>query len=465
MKATHNSGIPFRWQRSHLSQHYYNTLLAVLIPLRISPFLFIIWLILAVSPVSSVAQNNAEDDIVFRVSPSKKDALFNKGEKITYNIDVKNNLPQAQAGTVGYTIMSMQDKVLNQGLVEISLKKKDTKAITLSIPSQPAGFYKVNLLINVTEYDDTLRRVVGVDVKNVKSQVPKPTDFERFWQNAMDSLELIPMSPMITLQPEMEIKGIACYLVELKSWNNVTIRGWLTMSKNNKPNHKLPVWLVVPGYGGYGLKPIYGSKDLAVLVLNVRGQGNSRDKINPSKEGYLTTDLENRYKCIFRGAIMDVIRGVDFITSRSDLDEENIVCSGASMGGYLSIASSSIDRRIKICSAFNPNFSDFRSMIGSKEWPMKNIEEYSVQRHIPLNKILTNLDYYDLKNFASNLKCNSLMGISLLDNLAPPQNSFVMVNSLTNKNKLFVYPNLAHEVPQTIFSYLSDWIMDVFGMF
>lgn len=434
--------------------------------LRFCRFIAAIGLIIGtLIPFNSVAQDHAEDGIVFVANPSKKDALFNKGEKITYNIDLKNNLSETQTGTVGYMIMSMQNKVLNQGSVEVSLKKKDSKNVALSIPSQPAGFYKLNLLINVTEYDDTLERVVGVDVKNIKSQTPAPADFDQFWQNAKDSLAQIPMAAKVTIQPGMEKKGIACYLVELKSWNNITIRGWLTMSKKLKPGRKLPIWLVVPGYGGYGVSPIYGSEDFAVLALNIRGQGNARDRINPSKEGYLTTDIENRYKYIFRGAIMDVLRGVDFIASRPDLDETNIVCSGASMGGFLSIAASSLDKRIKICSAFNPIFSDFRSMTGSTEWPMKNIEEYSVQRRIPINKILNNLDYYDLKNFASNLKCNSLMGISLLDNLAPAQNSFVMISNLTNKNRLFVYPNLAHEVPQTIFGYLSDWMIDVFGMF
>lgn len=431
---------------------------------RVYRLVVVVWLVLF-CPFYSFAQDHAEDDIVFIATPAKKDALFSKGEKISYIVDVKNNLDAQQTGTVGYIISTMQDKVLNQGSVDISLKKNDSKKVTLSIPSQSAGFYKINLLINVTEYDDTLKRVVGVDVKNIKSQTPKPADFDQFWQITKDSLALIPMSPKVTLQPGMEKNGIACYLVELKSWNNITIRGWLTMTKKLKPGRKLPIWLVVPGYGGYGVSPIYGSEDFAVLALNIRGQGNARDRINPSKEGYLTTDIENRYKYIFRGAIMDVLRGVDFIASRPDLDQSNIVCSGASMGGFLSIASASLDKRIKICSAFNPIFSDFRSMTGSTEWPMKNIEEYSAVRRIPMNKILSNIDYYDLKNFADNLKCNSLMGISLLDNLAPAQNSFVMVNNLTNKNKLFIYPNLAHEVPQTIFGYLSDWMIDVFGMF
>lgn len=433
---------------------------------KIWRFFLTISLLLTASPRNCIAQDHADDDIVFTAKPSRKDAIFNRGEKIIYDLDLKNNLIGTQAGTVGYMIMNLENKVLDQGSVQINLKTKQTKSVTLSIPSQPAaGFYKVNLLINVTEYDDTLRRVVGVDVKNIKSQTPKPADFDQFWANAKDSLAMIPMQPKVTLQPSKERKGLVCYLVEVKSWNNITIRGWLTMSKKLKPGKKVPVWLAFAGYGDYGLEPIYGGEDIAILAFNVRGQANSRDVVNPSREGYLTTDIQNRYKYILRGAILDVIRAVDFIVSRPELDGENILSWGSSMGGYLSIAAASLDKRIKMCAAFNPCFSDFRSLTGNKEWPMRKIEEYSAQRRIPLNKILSNLDYYDIKNFAVNLKCNSLMGIGLLDHLAPPTNSFILVNNLTNKNKLFIYPDHGHDVPRTISGYLNSWMFDSFGVF
>jgi cephalosporin-C deacetylase len=193
--------------------------------------------------------------------------------------------------------------------------------------------------------------------------------------------------------------------------------------------------------------------------------GNSRDKISPTEDAYVTVGIESRYKYIYRGVIMDCIRGIDYICSRKDMDADNILCSGASMGGYLSIAVSSLDKRIKLCSANNPVFCDYRSLAGSKEWPMKSIVKYTSQRHIAMDKVLNNLDYYDLKNFAPNLQCKALIGIGLLDNLAPAYNEYVMLGNLKNKYKLFVYPNLAHEVPPEIYAYLSNWMMDEFALF
>lgn len=406
-----------------------------------------------------------DDDISFDAIPDKKDALFNEHEKINYKVSLKNNTTEEQSGTVGYTLMDLHDKILNQQAVQIKMDKGSSKNINLAMPGQKAGFYKVNISVNVTDYDDTIRRIFGVDPKKINSDTPKPGDFDAFWQNSRDSLALVPMNAKMTLDPTLGRKGLDCYLVEMKSYDNITVRGWLTIKHDRKPSDKFPVWLVVPGYGGVGVKPIFGNAEIAVFSFNVRGQGNSKDKINPSKEGYLTTNIENRYKYVYRGAIMDCIRAVDFIFSRSELDSKNIIISGGSMGGYLAIATASMDKRIKLCSANNPVFCDYRSLVGSKDWPMSDFMKYSRARRVPLTRILNTLDYYDLKNFSPNLNCPSLIGISLMDNLAPPYNEYVMLNQIKSKYKLFVYPNLGHEVPPPLFEYLSNWMIDQFGLF
>ncbi|WDF56353.1 acetylxylan esterase [Mucilaginibacter sp. KACC 22063] len=406
-----------------------------------------------------------EDDIVFTAKPAKKEAIFGSGERIVYDVELKNNTNNDQKGNVGYTIYSWKDQVLKQDSVHVKLDKNGKKSISLRMPSQSAGMYKLNITVNVTDYDDTIRRVFAVDPKKIKSDFAKPGDFDGFWQTTIDTLARTPMQAKVTLQPSMERDGISCYLVELHSYGNVVIRGWLTIPKEHKIKDKLAVWLVLPGYGPRGVKPIYGTSDLAVLAINVRGVGNSRDRINPTEEAYVSVGVESKWKYIYRGVIMDCMRAVDYIASRPDFDQDNILCSGASMGGYLSIAVSSLDKRIKLCSANNPVFCDYRSLVGSKEWPMKSFVKYGRERRVGLDRILNTLDYYDLKNFAPNLQCKALIGIGLLDNLAPAYNEYVMLGNLKNNYKLFVYPELAHEVPPEIYSYLSKWMMDQFGLF
>ncbi|MEO6521139.1 MAG: acetylxylan esterase [Mucilaginibacter sp.] len=404
------------------------------------------------------------DEISIQEVPAVKDAIFKANKKVTYTIDVRNYYNTTQQGHIGYQISSTDNTPISQELFAIKLEPKSSKKVTLDMPVQQSGFYKVNFTINVTDYDDTIRRVFGVSPEHIKSNTPKPADFEEFWENSKKELAKVEPNFRMEEQPELERDGIDVFLVEMQSLNNITIRGYLTIRHDRRPNEKFPVWILVPGYGITGVKPIYGSSEVAVLSLNVRGEGNSRDKIAPSRIGYLTTNIENKLKYIYRGAIMDCIRGIDFVCSRPELDSKSIIYAGGSMGAYLSLIAASIDKRVKLCSANNPVFSDYRSL-GYDVWPMRDIKQYAEDNSLDMEAILNNLDYFDLKNFTSKLRAKTLLGISLLDNSAPPYNEYVMINAMPNKNKMFIYPNLGHEVPPSLFSYLSLWMMDNFGLF
>ncbi len=424
-----------------------------------------------VSAVFAQEHNEAdapEEEFTFVAIPKKKEAIYKKGEKIEYSIDIYNSYDEVQEGTISYLISTVKNEEVATKSIPVKLGKHAKEKYTLNLPSNSdPGFYKVNFMINVTEYDDTLRRVIGIDVKNIKKEDSRPIDFDDFWAQARLDLNKVKPDFRFTEKPEMAQGNTNVYLVEMRSLDNLLIRGWLTMPKNRKPNQKLPVWMVVPGYGDKGLEPTFGNPDMAVFFLNIRGEGNSRDVLHPTRDGYLTTNIEHRNQYIYRGAIMDCIRGVDFLFSRPELDTANIICTGGSMGAYLSIAACSLDNRIKLCSANNPVFCDFRGLYreAAAGWPMNAIIDYSKHRFIPMEKLLSNLDYYDLKNFSSNLKCKSLIGVSLLDNLAPPQFEYSMLNNIPVNYKLFVYPELAHEVPPSHSAYLVKWMMDEFGIF
>jgi len=404
------------------------------------------------------------DEVSIQEEPAVKDAIFKASKKVTYTIDVKNYYNKAQEGHIGYQITTTDDTPVIQEAFAIKLGAKESKKVTLDMPGQESGFYKVNFTINVTDYDDTIKRVFGVSPEHIKSNTPKPADFEDFWEKSKKDLAKVEPNFRMEELPEMEHDGTDVFLVEMQSLDNVTIRGYLTIRHDRRPNEKFPIWILVPGYGLTGVKPIYGSSEVAVLSLNVRGEGNSRDKIAPTRIGYLTTNIENKLKYIYRGAIMDCIRGIDFVESRPELDSKSIIFAGGSMGAYLSLIAASIDKRVKLCSANNPVFSDYRSL-SYDVWPMRDVKQYAEDNSLDLDAILNNLDYFDLKNFTPKLKAKTLLGISLLDNSAPPYNEYVMINAMPNKNKMFIYPNLGHEVPPSLFSYLSLWMMDNFGLF
>ncbi|RKR82198.1 cephalosporin-C deacetylase-like acetyl esterase [Mucilaginibacter gracilis] len=426
--------------------------------------------VLAQNPLNGETAVQGEDhqlkqaDIAMQEEPFVKDAIFKANKKVSYTISLQNNYDTVQAGTVGYEIRTTDNRFVTKEAFPIRLGAKASKKVTLDMPGQNSGFYKVNFTINVTDYDDTIRRVFGVNPEQLKSNTPRPADFDTFWDNTKKELAAIEPNFRMIEQPDLEKDNTDVFLVEMQSLHNLTVRGYLTIRKDRRANQKFPLWILVPGYGITGLKPVFGSPDLAVLSLNVRGEGNSRDVLSPTRVGYLTTSIEDKNKYIYRGCIMDCIRAVDFACSRPEIDSKAIIIAGGSMGGYLSIAAASLDKRIKLCSANNPVYADYRSL-SFTGWPMNDVKRYANEHSFDMDNILNNLDYFDLKNFSPRFKTKAMLGISLLDVLAPPQNEYAMINAMPNKNKLFIYPNLGHEVPPSLFSYFTAWITDNLGLF
>ncbi|WP_158829451.1 acetylxylan esterase [Mucilaginibacter lacusdianchii] len=415
------------------------------------------------------AKAQAEEDegeVVIAAQPQKKDAIFSANSSIQYKVDLDNKYNTIQSGTVSYQISSLSNKPLTNRSVNVSLGKKSKRTVSLTIPGQASGFYKISIMVNLSDYDDTIKRVFGVAPEVIRSEHAKPADFDAFWQKAKDELAQVNPEFKVTEYPDSSRDNRRVYGIEMKSLGGITVRGWMTIPKTSNHRKKFPVLLGLPGYQ-VNLKPMFGSdEDLAIIVLNVRGQGNSRDRIRTLRDDYIFYNLEDKNRYVMRGAIMDCVRMIDFIFSREELDHDNIMVSGGSMGGFLSIATAGVDHRVKLCSAQNPILCDVKNLPGKVDWPLKDFNRYiRMQRGLNMDKILNNLSYFDTKNFASNIKCPTLVGIGLLDHLAPPDNEYAAYNSLNVKKHMIIFRDLGHEVALYYKEYEGRWMRDTFGLF
>lgn len=167
-----------------------------------------------------------------------------------------------------------------------------------------------------------------------------------------------------------------------------------------------------------------------------------------------------------RGVIMDCVRAVDFIFSRPELDHTRIIASGGSMGGFLAMATAAVDNRVALCSAQNPILSDVNNLDGEVDWPLIDIRKYiSARPGLSFSKVMNNLNYFDTKNFATMIKCPTLLGIGLLDPIVPPNNAYIDYNNISAKKHIIIFRDLAHEVGAPYKAYEGRWMRDTFGLF
>jgi cephalosporin-C deacetylase len=408
--------------------------------------------------------NNNANDISTSLLAGNKTATFDNTARYTYI--VKNPTNTVQVGRVSYQIFTEAGVKLNHQTIAVTIDKKSSGRYDFDIPESKPGFYKVNFMVNMSDYDDTTRRAFGIRPWELKASHDKPADFDQFWKETKTELAEVKPDFKVTYLPDSTKDNRKVYLFEMKSLGGLTIRGYLTEPKTNNKHKKFAILLGLPGYQ-VGLPPMYGTdNDLAIITLNVRGQGNSRDVIHTPRDEYIFYHIEDKYKYVMRGVIMDCIRAVDFIYSRPELNHDQIIVSGGSMGGFLSIATASLDKRIALCSAQNPILSDVCDLTGEVNWPLTDINRYiKTKPGLTLDKVLQNLSYFDTKNFASELKCPTLIGMGLLDPIIPPNNVYIDYNNVTAKKHLIIFRDLGHEVGITYKGYEGRWMRDTFGLF
>jgi cephalosporin-C deacetylase-like acetyl esterase len=414
--------------------------------------------------VPAKSNTKADNDVSTELIAHDKNAIFN--ESAYYTFEVKNPTDADQEGTVSYLVTTEKGEKLFDKKINVKIARNSNESYDFHIPDLKPGFYKINFMVNVSDYDDTTRRAFGIRPEEIRSEYQRPADFDQFWENAKAELAKVQPDFKITPLPKQNTENREVFLIEMKSLDNYTIRGYMTVPKTKNKNRKFAVLLGLPGYQ-VSLDPMLGlDNDLAIITLNVRGQGNSRDEINTRRDEYISYRVEDRDKYVMRGVIMDCVRCIDFIYSRPNLIHDDILVSGGSMGGYLALAVAGVDKRVNLCSAQNPILCDIRGLVGEVDWPISAFKKYvATQPGLTMDKVLNNLDYYDARNFAQNIKCPTLMGIGLLDPFAPPNNEYAAYNVLGGKKRMMAFKDLAHEITEKYKDLEGRWMRDTFALF
>ncbi len=427
-------------------------------------FAVAVCLLITIAGLRPAFAQEGEGEVSTVLTPHSKDGIFSS--TASYTFEVKNTLKTAQVGKVSYVVISEGGKRLRKDSARVKINANSSAEYDFEIKGLPSGFYKINFMINVSEYDDTTRKAFGIRPDEITSPYRKPADFDAFWQTAMTELGKVKPEYKVTEMPDSARDGRRVFLVEMRSLGNLLIRGFLTEPADKGKNQKFAVLLGLPGYQ-VTLGPMFGTDpDIAIFTINIRGSGYSRDVINVRRENYILLNLENKNKYVLRGAVMDCVRAVDFICTRPELRHDNIIATGGSLGGFLAIATSAVDKRISFCSAANPILSDIRNLVHEVDWPFIDINKYiNTRPGLTMEKVLNNLDYFDAKNFAPIIKCPTLVGLGLVDPIAPPNNVYTLYNALKTEKHVIIFRDLAHEIGPQYNTYEGRWMRDAFALF
>ncbi len=394
---------------------------------KIGCLIILVFICLSAISLRVVAQETEDTgDIVLKPTPKNKDGIFKGKDEIQYKLHIQNNTNQLQTGRISYVVTTDEGKRLGIDSIHLNLRGGADKELLIKIPKKGPGFYRINFMVNTPDYDDTVRKVFGVDPEKIRSQLHKPADFDAFWKKSREELEKVTPSYRVLERRDLSTDEKKVYAVEMHSYGNLVIRGWLVIPRDGK---KFPVHYRVPGYV-VTLKPNMDNDDFIAFDLNVRGNGNSQDVINIGTDNYSVVNIDNKDKYIYRGVYMDCLRGFDFLYSHSNLgiDTSKIFVEGGSQGGSLALITAALDKRVKLLTMQVPLYADIHdnylisASYDKQVFPFKVFRKYQHEHAgFTWDKFYSTFDYYDPQNFAPMVKCPVLMDIGLLDQFCPPR--------------------------------------------
>jgi cephalosporin-C deacetylase len=333
---------------------------------------------------------------------------------------------------------------------------------TMNVP----GFLRCNATL---EFDGKNYRGVataGFQPEAIKPTTEDPADFDSFWSEAKNALAKIPLDARLTPLPDYGTSTVEVFHVNIQNFGDGRPSRLYGILCQPRAEGKYPAVLGVPGAG---VRPYKGMVELAekgivTLQIGIHGLPVNLDQSvydslgAGALSGYPGFQLENRTKYYYYRVYLGCVRANDFLVSLPKFDGSNLLVTGGSQGGALSIVTAGLDPRVKGLAAFYPALSDVTGYLNGRAggWPhIFRSEEDPTQR---LKEKIETSRYYDVANFARRVKVPGLYTWGFNDETCPPTSMYSAYNVIPGPKKLLLALETGHNnVPEQV-ERVNRWI-------
>jgi cephalosporin-C deacetylase len=402
-----------------------------------------------------------------RVAPDHRDWTYQPGENVKFTVTVTADNEPLEGATVTYKVgpemLPMQEKTATaaaDGTVVID-------GGTLKVP----GF--IRCIVTAEFGGKTYRGLAtaAFSPEKIQPTQTEPADFDAFWDAGKAELAKVPLEPDITLMPEACTPAVNVYHVSFRtigSSGQYVSRIYGILCEPKAPG-KYPAVLRVPGAG---VRPYSGSKDLAargVITLDIGIHGipvnlapGLYDQLRTGAlNGYHLYNLDNKDLYYYRRVYLSCIRANDFLVSREMYDGQNLVVTGGSQGGQLTIVTTALDSRVKGLAPQFPAYCDVTGYLHGRAggWPhmFRPDAKTGENFHATPAKIATT-SYYDVVNFAKRVKVPGHYTWGYNDEVCPPTSMYAAVNQITAPKELVLALEANHPIIPEQTEAVAKWI-------
>ncbi len=415
--------------------------------------------------VFSVYAQPGEQLVKVIVAPDRSDWTYKAGDKVTFNVSV------IQAGNP----VKNARIIYEYGPEKLDPTKKDSMTLangTTKIDAgtmKTAGFLRCIVTARVDGKEYRKWATAGFDPSSIKPTIPNPTGFTSFWDSAKQALSRVPLDTRMTLLPERSTEKVNVYHVSVQNVGNSRVYGILCVPK--KPG-KYPALLSVPGAG---IRPYNGNIGMAergviTLEIGIHGIPVTMEPIvytNLSAGalgGYQNFNLDDRDKYYYKRVYLGCVRANDLLVSLPEYDGENLLVTGGSQGGALSITTAALDQRVKGLAAYYPALCDLTGYLHGRAggWPHL-FAPYNLGFNNKKDKIET-AAFYDVVNFARLVKVPGMYSWGYNDDVCPPTSMHAAYNVIPGKKDLFLALETGHWTFPEQQVLMTNWLAKQLGV-
>lgn len=422
-------------------------------------FMKTLLLLLATVCVLPVAAQIRGYNIQVNVVPDHQDWTYKVGETATFRISVtKSATPLAgavidyEAGPEMYQDVKKTAVVLKDGT--LTVKGKMTKP----------GFYRVDVKTTIGGKEYKGACAAAFSPEQLKPTTVNPADFDQFWQNAISEARHTDLNPTKRLLPERCTKDVNVYEVSFQNvrWGS---RTYGILCEPVKPG-KYPALLRVPGAGvrPYGGDIYTASKGAVTLEIGIHGipvtmqQSVYDDLGQGALNGYWEFGMDNRDKSYYKHVVLGCIRALDYIEQYTPWNGKELGVTGSSQGGFLSLATAGLDRRITFYAPVHAALCDHTASLKGVAcgWP----HYFYWNKGKGMEKQIETSRYYDGVNFARRIT-NAQTGwfsFGYNDDVVPPTTAWATYNIVKGPKSITPYQQTAHFWYQEQWDEWENWL-------
>lgn len=406
------------------------------------------------------------------VAPDRPDWTYQTGQTPKFTIRVlADNNPLAGA-TVSYKIGPEQmPAIIEEAGIAVPLDGLVVEAGTLQEP----GF--IRCIVTTTINGKTYRGIAtaGFSPERIQPTQVLPDDFDAFWDAGKAELAAVPIDPTRTLLPEYSTSAVDVYHVSFRvARDDSRIYGILC---EPKAPGRYPAVLRVPGAGVRPYVPV--NTDLAaqgVITLNIGihgipvnlpAQAYSALRAGALKN-YAHYNLDNKDTYYFRRVFLGCIRANDYLASLPNWDGKNLLVTGGSQGGHLSIATAGLDPRVTALALVHPAGCDVTGYLHGRAggWPhmFRPDPKTGMNFHAQNPAKIATTAYYDAVNFARLIRVPGLYSWGYNDEVTPPTSMFAAYNVITAPKALNLVLAGGHTNIPEEWAAIDEWLLQQAGV-